>query len=155
MKNFQNRSTDDWQKAITQSVPVVTEYMTPASKLITLEEDTPILSAIQVLLNNRITGAPVLNKKGEVVGLIDDKDCLNVLLGSTYYNQPAGKDTVGSFMTNVMKEISVDFDMVRVANVFLTTPYKRLLVKDHSGKLVGQISRRDVLKAIKDMNMYG
>ena len=152
MKNFQNRHTEDWQSVSTLRVPSVTEYMTPIKKLITIKEDTPVMEVLHTLLDNRITGAPVMNDDGDVVGLIDDKDCLNILLSSAYYNHPLERDTVAEYMSNVMKEISIDYDMVRVANVFLTTPYKRLLVKDHKGKLAGQISRRDVLRAIRDMN---
>ena len=152
MKNFQNRRTEDWQSASTLQVPSVTEYMTPLKKLITIREDTPVMEVLHTLLDKRITGAPVLNENGDVVGLIDDKDCLSMLLGSAYYNQPLEQDTVAEYMSNVMKDITIDYDIVRVANVFLTTPYKRLLVKDHQGKLAGQISRRDVLRAIRDMN---
>ena len=87
-----------------------------------------------------------------MVGLIDDKDCLKVLVGGVYYNQPVEKDTVASYMSNVLKTISIHDDIVDVANIFLTTKYKRLLVMDDDGKLVGQISRRDILRAIKDLN---
>jgi predicted transcriptional regulator len=43
---------------------------------------------------------------------------------------------------------------VDAANIFLSSYYKRLQVKDDNGKLVGQISRRDILRAIKDMNTH-
>ena len=151
MKNFQNRSLDTVQKDLQLHAPSVTEYMT--RHLITFKPDTPISDVVQSLLENRITGAPVLNDKNEVVGLIDDKDCLNVLVSSAYYNQPVEKDTVSAYMSNVMKSISIHSDIVTVANIFLTTPYKRLLVMDEQGKLAGQISRRDILRAIKDMNI--
>ena len=153
MKNFQQKSSEDSQKDLKLVTPKVTEYMTPAKKLITFRAETSISKVIDSLLSNRITGAPVLNDKGEVVGLIDDKDCLNMFVGSAYYNHPMGEDTVSSCMSNVMKTISIDSDIVSVANIFLTTPYKRLLIMDANGKLAGQISRRDVLRAIKDMNM--
>ena len=95
-----------------------------------------------------------LNDKNEVVGLIDDKDCLNVLVGGAYYNRPPSDDTVASYMSNVMKTISIQANIVEVAHTFLTTPYKRLLVMDDDGKLAGQISRRDVLRAVKDLNTF-
>ena len=104
------------------------------------------------MLKNRITGAPVLNDNNEVVGMIDDKDCLNVLVSGAYYNHPVAKDTVASYMSNVMKTIPVQSDIVEVANIFLHSKYKRLLVIGDDGKLVGQISRRDILRAIKDMD---
>ena len=150
MKNFQTKSSSDSQKNLTLNAPPVTDYMT--KNLITFQENTPISEVIETLLSRRITGAPVLNEKKEVVGLIDDKDCLNVLFGSAYYNHPVGKETVSSYMSNVMKSISVHEDIISVANTFVHTPFKRLLVMDDDGKLVGQISRRDILRAIKDLN---
>lgn len=152
MKNFQNRPHDDGSNDQSLKIPSVTEYMTPISRLITIKEDTPVLEVLKILLDKRITGAPVVNDNGDVVGLIDDKDCLNILLGSAYYNHPVAKDTVSEYMSNVMKDISIENDIVDVANTFLTTPYKRLLVMDNNGKLAGQISRRDILFAIRDMN---
>ena len=149
MKNFQQNLPDSGRKDRKLNAPNVTEYM--VRKLITFKPDTPITEVIDSLLENRITGAPVLNDKKEVVGLIDDKDCLNVLVSGAYYNHPVAKDTVSSYMSNVMKTIPVHSDIVEVANIFLHSKYKRLLVLDDNGKLVGQISRRDILRAIKDM----
>ena len=150
MKNFQNRHHTDEKKDLTLKAPPVTDYMT--KDLITFHVNTEINEVIDTLLSKRITGAPVLNDRGEVVGLIDDKDCLKVLFASAYYNHPVGKETVSDYMSNVMKSISDDDNILDVANIFVGTPFKRLLVLDEDGKLVGQISRRDVLRAIKDMN---
>jgi predicted transcriptional regulator len=152
MKNFQNKAIDVANYSDQSTMPKVTEYMTPAKRLVTVQEDSPILQALGKLLEKKITGVPVLNHAGEVVGLLDDKDCLNILLGGTYYNQPVTQGKVSAYMSNVMKSISVDTDIFKVTNIFLTTPYKRLIVMDHQGKLAGQISRRDILRAIWDMN---
>ncbi len=149
MKNFQTRAVDTMDNAKAQSPPVK-DYMT--RDLITFTPDTDINEVINTLLEHRISGAPVLNSVGEVVGLIDDKDCLNVLFGSMYNRTPVGPDTVSNYMSNVMKSISVDDNIMDVAYVFSTSPYKRLLVKDENNKLVGQISRRDILRAIKEMD---
>ena len=94
----------------------------------------------------------MLNDSGEVVGLIDDKDCLHVLMSSAYNNHPVGRDAVSDYMSNVMKSIDVDADILDAATIFTSTPYKRLIVQDKKGRLVGQISRRDVLRAIKELN---
>ncbi len=149
MKNYQQKSIHQDSKDRNLSAPSVTKYM--VKKLITFKPETEIHVVIDSLLKNRITGAPVLNNNGEVVGLIDDKDCLNVLVGSAYHNQPGSKENVASYMSSVMKSISVNDTIIDVANVFVHSPYKRLLVMDDEGKLVGQISRRDILRAIKDM----
>jgi predicted transcriptional regulator len=152
MKNFQQKSLDVDQKDRKLKAPSVTAYMTEAKKLITFSPETEISVVINSLLENRITGAPVLNEKKEVVGLIDDKDCLNLLVSGAYYNHPVDKETVASYMSNVMKSISINDDIMNVARIFLETKYKRLLVMDDNGKLAGQISRRDILRAIKDLN---
>lgn len=152
MKNFQQKTLKNNQKDLGLKIPSITNYMVSVGKLITFKEDTPVMEVLDGLLNNRITGAPVLNDNGDVVGLIDDKDCLNILVGNAYYNHPMGKDKVSTYMSNVMKTISISSDVLHAANIFMTTPYKRLLVMDHNGKLAGQISRRDILRAIKDMD---
>ena len=119
--------------------------------LITFKEDTNIHIVIKSLLENRISGAPILNDDGKVVGLIDDKDCLNVLVGITYNRLPTANDTVTNYMSNVMKSINVNQNILDAASVFVSTPFKRLLVKDENDKLVGQVSRRDVLRAIDEL----
>lgn len=151
MKNFKQKSIDSDIKDLKLKSPKVTDYMV-SRKLITFKPDTKISTVITSLLENRITGAPVLNDKNEVVGLIDDKNCLNVLFASAYYNHPTAHDTVSSYMTDEYKTISIHSDIVDVANAFLRTKFKRLLVMDENGKLAGQISVRDVLRAIKDLN---
>ncbi|MFT5165291.1 MAG: CBS domain-containing protein [Saprospiraceae bacterium] len=150
MKNFQQKSLDEDLKDRKLKAPSVTAYM--VSKLITFTPETKITSVINTLLENRITGGAVLNDKNKIVGLIDDKDCLNVLIASAYYNHPVGNDTVASYMTKDMRTITIHNDIIDVSNIFLKERYKRLLVVDDDGKLVGQISRRDILRAIKDLN---
>ena len=76
MKNYKQKTVDSEAKVAPQDPPSVTKYMT--RKLITFSPDTQIKEVVESLLSNRITGAPVLDDKGRVVGLIDDKDCLKV-----------------------------------------------------------------------------
>jgi CBS domain-containing protein len=149
MKNYQQKTPGDPPKDRKLKAPSVTAYMT--TELITFSKETPMREVIDTMLNNRISGAPVLNEKREVVGLIDDKDCLKLLFGGAYYNHPVGRETVERYMGNVMKFISVNDDIMNVADIFMQTKYKRLVVMDETGKLAGQISRRDILRAIKDL----
>ena len=91
-------------------------------------------------------------KRKKSLGVIDDKDCLHVIVDSAYHNLPIRKRIVSSYMTDVYKKIPFDSDIVDVANIFLSTNFKRLLVVDFNGKLMGQISRGDILRAIQDVN---
>lgn len=149
MKNFQQKAVEASTVEVTKNASVV-DYMT--KNLVTFTPDTEILKVIDVLLEKRITGIPVLNEKRELVGMIDDKDCLRVLFDGAYHNQPIENKTVAHYMSNVMKTVSPHTDIYEVADAFLNTIYKRLLVVDDHGKLLGQISRSDVLRAILDFN---
>ncbi len=130
----------------------VTDYMVEVNKLITFRPETEIMDVVKTLIKNKITGAPVLNDKKELVGLIDDKDCLKVLFDVAYHNQPVKESNVAHYMTNVMKTISASSNILDISDTFLNTKYKRLLVVNDEGKLVGQISRHDILRAISDFN---
>jgi len=147
MKNFVQKPKAPESRTLVGAP--ITKYM--VTNLITFRPDTEIETVINTFLEKGITGAPVLNDQKEIVGLIDDKDCLTVMVQDAYHNQPGGKSTVENYMSNVMRTISVDADVIDAANVFLRTPYKRLLVVDHNGRLAGQVTRRDILRAITDM----
>jgi len=149
MKNYQNKPVEKNVKPV-KEIPSVKDYMT--RDLITFKKDTDINIVIKSLLDNRISGAPVLDDRGKVVGLVDDKDCLQVLFGNVYNQLPSTTDTVSNYMSNVMKTIRDDQNILDVASMFVSSPFKRLLVMDQNDKLIGQISRRDVLRAIKELS---
>ena len=150
MVNFRPKLVKKDQQTSVKSYAPITEYMT--RDLITFKRDTEINEVIDTLLEKGISGAPVLNDNNEIIGLIDDKDCLNVIVDSLYYDSPVRKRIVDTYMTDIYKTISVDSDIVDVANKFLKSNFKRFLVVNDNGKLMGQISRIDILKAIQKVN---
>ncbi len=152
MKNYQQKSVESKSMQRDFKPSPVTKYMTSREALITFHRDTPISEVVEILLEKKIAGAPVLDTEGALVGLIDDKDCLKVLFDIAYHNQPIQSSTVSDYMTSVMKTISIDANIVEVADTFLHTKFKRLLVVDKNGSLQGQISRQDILQAIRDFN---
>ncbi|HHH50302.1 MAG TPA: CBS domain-containing protein [Saprospiraceae bacterium] len=124
----------------------VTKYM--ATKLIKFTPETDILLAIKSILKNNISGAPVLSRGGELVGILSEKDCLKLILEGLYDNLPGRKGTVADYMSTTVKTIGADKTVVDAAYIFMHSNYRRLPVVD-KGKLVGQISRRDILRAIQ------
>jgi len=121
----------------------VKDYM--SASLVTLSPSTSILDAARQLVEQRISGAPVVDKTGNLVGLLSEKDCMRIALQAGYHSEAAG--TVAEYMHTDVKTVDAERNIVDVAMMFIEDDYRRYpVMKD--GRLVGQISRRDVLKAL-------
>jgi CBS domain-containing protein len=124
---------------------VARDVMVPVRKLITLRPDMDALKAIRMLLKHRISGAPVIGDRYEYLGVFSEKTSMQFLMRLTYENVPSG--VVGGIMnTDPNRTIGEDLDLISILDMFLRTPYRRLPVLS-GDRLVGQISRRDVLCA--------
>ena len=115
---------------------------------IVLRPDEDLLAAIDVLVRKRCSGAPVLSEDGELVGILTEKDCLRLLSNSAYGELSGG--TVRDYMSNVKVTLTSDMDLFSVAKAFLGTNFPVLPVVDQ-GKLVGRVSRLDLLGQIKEL----
>lgn len=118
-----------------------------ATELVTFSPDTFIHKAIQVLLDKRLSGAPVVDDTGDLVGMLSKKDCLKIALSTSYHQDWGG--TVREYMTPDVVTVDAATDLVAAAEFFLESNYRRFPVM-HQGKLVGQVSRADVLRALID-----
>lgn len=122
----------------------VKDFMT--RKLITFSPDQGITSVMDTLLKQRITGGPVVDASGNLVGIISDTDLMHVIGDSRYHNMPVGNRLVSEFMSAQAATIDQEADIFDAASRFLKTGHRRFPVtKD--GKLIGQISRMDVIIA--------
>ncbi|MFL3050958.1 MAG: CBS domain-containing protein [Candidatus Neomarinimicrobiota bacterium] len=119
------------------------------SELITFTPDTLIGYAIDSLITNKISGAPVIDRKGNLVGILSEKDCLKTLLESSYYNYLSGH--VKNYMSKNLTTVDIKDNINEVAQKFIDLRFRRFPVLDN-GKLVGQISRRDILKVIEKIS---
>ncbi|MEZ4888468.1 MAG: CBS domain-containing protein [Chitinophagales bacterium] len=119
-----------------------------ATNLVTFSPDTDIREAMNSLLKNKVSGAPVLDSDKNLVGVISEKDCLKVIINRDYYNDlGASKETVEKYMSRDVKTMDAGLSVTEAAFEFIHSNYRRFPVME-KGKLVGQISRRDVLKGI-------
>jgi predicted transcriptional regulator len=132
-----------------KNYPLVTEYM--ATKLVTFQPEMDIRLAMDTLLKKKISGAPVLNAENELVGMLSEVDCMRILIEAPYNQNPKNaKDKVQDYMSTRLKIIRSDKNIFDAAHEFIHSGYKRLPVVEGQ-KLVGQISRVDVLRAIQNM----
>ncbi len=121
------------------------DYM--ARDLVVFSPDTDLFQAIHQLLQRKISGAPVVNEEGVLVGMLSEVDCLRAILTLTYHEEEFG-GKVAQYMSQDLCTIEYDADIIKVAETFIRNGMRRLPVVQR-GKLVGQISRRDVLRAVE------
>lgn len=129
----------------TVSLPLkVRDYM--SRDLIVFNPEQSIEEVIQTLINNKISGGPVVNGNRELVGMISEGDCLKQISESRYYNMPMQQDKVEKRMIKDVETIDGNMNIFDAANKFLEAKRRRFPIVEN-GKLVGQISQKDILKA--------
>ncbi len=126
-------------------VPLIRDYM--ARDLTNLAPDMEINHAMHILLEQRISGAPVLNEAGWLVGILSKRDCLKAALHASYFREWG--ETVEDYMTKDIKTLDAEMDIVEAAKAFIDSPFRRFPVLN-DGKLVGLVSRTDILQALSD-----
>lgn len=131
---------------MSQSVPTVDDYMT--TRLITFKPDDDILGAVKVLLDEKISGAPVLDELGRLVGVLSKKDCFEIVYTSSYYQDWGGR--VEDYMSRDVETIDSGTDIVKAADFFRHSTFRRFPVV-RNGRVAGQISRADLLRALWEL----
>lgn len=126
----------------------VCDYMT--TDLITFRTDQKVIEVIEALIKYRISGGPVVNANNELVGIISEGDCLKQISESRYYNMPMEEDTVEKRMVRNVDTLDGNMNVFDAANVFLESKHRRFPILEN-GKLIGQISQKDILKAALQM----
>jgi CBS-domain-containing membrane protein len=147
------------QERIATRVPV-RDVMT--STVVTIKRDADLHEAARLLSENKISGMPVVDDNNRVIGVVSEadililagmkkehtfKDILRNILGEPVPARKGGnkvKDVMG-FPPITSK---ADDDIGEVAKILDDRRIKRLPVVDDEGKLIGIISRADIVKAI-------
>ena len=125
------------------------DYM--SDKIFKVSEQTDLFAAIDMLLEYRLSAAPVVDSDGQVVGIISEADCLKAILTLTYYEEEKG-GKVGDYMTRDVTPVSIDTDIIAVSKLIIDKDLHCLPITQN-GKLVGQISRSDVLRAVEGFSV--
>lgn len=145
IKSFQGARAPQTKENISLKV---SDYMT--TNLITFTPDQPIESVIQALIKHRISGGPVVNANNELIGIISEGDCIKQISDSRYYNMPLQDQTIEKLMVKNVDTIDGNMNIFDAANKFLATKRRRFPILEN-GKLVGQISQKDILKAAMEL----
>ena len=122
---------------------LVSDHMTRG--IVSIDQDMEIMAATRRLVDNNISGAPVLDGHGRLVGILSERDCMKVALHSGYHDVPYG--LVRDYMTPDPETVAPEQSILTLAEKFIQGRFRRYPVLDN-GRLVGVISRRDVLRAM-------
>lgn len=144
IKSFQGRRAKDTNKKEYDAPILVEDYM--SKKLVTFRPEQSILEVMELFAKHHISGGPVLDDNGFLVGIISEADCMKQISESRYFNQPILDKSVERFMTENVETIPHDISIFDAAGVFHKNNRRRLPVMKN-GLLVGQISRKDIVIA--------
>lgn len=121
----------------------IREFM--STDVVTLRPEMDVLQAIHVLLRHKISGAPVVDARGALVGMLTERDCMKVALDAAFHQQSPG--TVADLMIRDVVTVPAEEPIITTVRRFYDDTYLRYPVVDGTG-LVGVISRSDVMKVI-------
>ena len=122
---------------------LVKDYMT--REVISVSPDVEITAATECLIEHDISGATVLDAHGRLVGILTERDCMKVALHAGYHDVPYG--LVRDYMTPNPESVTPEQSVLSLAEKFIHGRFRRYPVID-KGRLVGIISRRDILRAL-------
>ena len=115
------------------------------TQVFTVGPDTAIKEAAQLIFRHRVSGLPVVDDSGRVVGIITEADFLRLEVARVEEADPAPLETVGEVMSRGVVTIFPEQGVAEAAKIMVVQDVKRLPVVDHEDHLQGIISRLDIV----------
>ncbi len=117
------------------------------TKPVLFTPDMDLLDAVSVLIDRRISGAPVVDERGNLVGVLTERDFLKAALIAGYHGESGG--CVADYMTHEVQAVNADDSLLDVAMGFAETKHRGFPVMEDN-RVVGYVTRRQVLRAVID-----
>ncbi len=121
----------------------VRNYM--STDIVSLKPDMDVLQAVAILLRYKISGAPVVDASGALIGMLTERDCMKAALDAAFHQQSGG--TVSDFMATDVVTVPAEEPIIDTVRRFYHGDYLRYPVMDGTG-LIGMISRSDAMRVI-------
>jgi CBS domain-containing protein len=112
-----------------------------------VSDTTNVRQAVELLLREKIIGVPVIDKDNNLVGYLSEQDCIEELLNDAFHCEEPG--SVAKVMQRNVMSVTPSTSIVELAQIIIKNRPKNYPVIDQ-GKLVGLISRTNVLQALVD-----
>ncbi len=115
-----------------------------------VKEDDNLLDAMKAIIDNKVSGVCVVDNKSALIGILSEMDCLSAILKATYNDVGVGMVSEYMIKDNIVVAHPHD-DIIDVSQDMLKRKHRRRPVID-DGKLVGQVSCRQLLSAVSKFN---
>jgi len=109
----------------------------------TVLDDAPVLDAVRLLAQHRVSGLPVVDREGNLKGVITEKDLLKLL-----FENNSRKRFVRDFKNERVIHFNERDDIIKICKFFIKSPHRRVPIVNDDNKLVGVISRGDIITEI-------
>ena len=146
VKSFQGERAK--KVKVTPSKLTVADVMT--SQLVIFKPEQSIHEGMRAFIKHRISGGPVVDESGKLVGVISEADCMKEISDSRYFNLPILDKSVAHFMTKEVDTIDANTSVFDAASLFSKSSRRRYPVMENN-RLVGQVSRKDIVIAALEM----
>ena len=146
VKSFQGERAK--KVKVTPSKLTVADVMT--SQLVIFKPEQSIHEVMRAFIKHRISGGPVVDESGKLVGVISEADCMKEISDSRYFNLPILDKSVAHFMTKEVDTIDANTNVFDAASLFSKSSRRRYPVMENN-RLVGQVSRKDIVIAALEM----
>jgi len=113
-----------------------------STDIVSVTADTPITDVVRLLADHDITGVPVVDETGHLLGIVSEKDVLGLIA-----SKESASGTARDHMTTDVVAFDQDDDVIAICECLVNNHFRRVpILKD--GKLVGILSRRDLIRYI-------
>lgn len=113
-----------------------------STDVVSVRPDTPVREAIELIVTRDITGIPVVNDDGSLVGIVTEKDILSLLADARY-----ATGTVERYMTRDVVAFDIEDDFIAICECLTRNHFRRVPILSE-GRLVGIVSRADIIQYI-------
>ena len=135
------------------------------TKVVAIPQDSTLIKTAKILADNDISGAPVVDRDGQLVGVISEKDLFKALYPShaEFYDSPgvwidldqleektiqAADKLIEDLMTKEVVTVNPDTSLMQVGSIMLVRGIHRVIVVDQENRVVGVVTRKDIYRNI-------
>lgn len=162
-RDFKEIYNHAYRRALSRLLREITAVMIMTRDVVVVSEDTPLAEVAAAMGEHGISGVPVVDRNGQVTGIISEKDFLtgmgvtgpqnfmtlvaNCLAIKGCVALPIKKQTARDIMTAPPITVTPDTNIKEIAVLFTSRKVNRVPVVDNDGKILGIVTRANLLHA--------